>query len=412
VVDRQPEAVAVVTEEKQMSSKKNINSLAALAAAAASLPVYGEAMPTEKVFAYRASQYQEDDTPRERTITPEAGRYSIDIHQLRYARPLAGDWYLNGEFQYETMSGASPIQTYETPDGKSAIVMSGASIDETRYDLKLAPKKYISGAYNGQIDGTLGGMLALSVENDYRSVALGGDGSLELFDKHTTLFASISTSLDALSPTDTWRSGDRQKADGRSKRSVSLYEGLSQVIDKNRVLKTGIGYTRLTGYLSDPYKRGDTRPGQRDQFTLDAQYRHFISVGAGAAAQGDYRYYSDNWGVRSHTFTVRWAQMFNMSPFSLRIIPMARYYRQTSADFYSLQQPSDDSEYSSDYRLASYGAFSYGTELKAIYRSWTVSLDWQQYYSSENFAIVQSSNEETPALVDYTVLSFGIEYRH
>ena len=393
--------------------KKGINSLAALTAAAASLPAYGEATPTDEVFAYRNTQYQEADAPRARTFTPVTERYSIDVHQFRYARPLAGDWYINSEFQYETMSGASPMQTYENAEGKSVLLMSGASIEETRYDLKVAPKKYIQGAYNGQIDGTLGGLFALSLENDYRSLALGGDGSLELFDKHTTLFASVSASLDELSPSDAWISADRQRADGRSKRSLSLYEGVSQVIDKNRVIKAGIGYTRLTGYLSDPYKFEDRRPGQRDQLTLDAQYRQFIPFWDGAAAHADYRYYSDNWGIRSHTLTLRWAQMFNMAPFSLEVIPMTRYYHQTSADFYSLEQaPPDDQYNSSDYRLASYGAFSFGAEVKAIYRQWTVSLDWQQYYSSENFAIVQTSSDETPALVDYTVLSIGIQYKH
>lgn len=393
--------------------KQPLNSLAALAAAAAALPVAAESAPTDQVLAYRFSQYQEADAPRERTFTNTTERYTIDVHQFRYARPLAEDWYLNSEFQYETMSGASPLQTYENNDGQSVLLMSGASIDETRYDLKLAPTRYFSGAMNGQIDGTLGGNFALSMENDYRSIALGVDGSLELFNKHTTLIGSLSTSLDALSPSDTEVSAARRAADGRSKRSVSVYEGVSQVIDKNRIIEIGVGYTRLSGYLSDPYKWFDNRPGQRDQLTINSQYRQFFAVGDGAALHADYRYYSDNWGIRSHTLTTRWAQTLNLRPFSFRLIPFARYYRQTAASFYTLERAPDSTEYSSsDYRLASYGAFSYGLESRMLYDQWTLSIDWQQYYSSEDFAVVQTSNSETPALVDYSIISLGLEYRY
>lgn len=345
-------------------SKHTLNSLAALAAATATLPVQAESAPTEQVMAYRFSQYQEADAPRERTFTPTTERYSIDIHQFRYARPLGDDWYLNSEFQYETLSGASPMQTYQNTNGQSVLLMSGASISETRYDLKVAPRRYFSGALNGQLDGTLGTSLALSQENDYQSVALGADGSLELFNKHTTLLGSVSMSLDELSPTDAGISADRQRADGRGKRSVSLYEGVSQVIDKNRVLQVGVGYTKLSGYLSDPYKFEDRRPDSRGQLTLSSQYRHFFPLWEGAALHADYRYYSDDWGIRSHTLTTRWAQSVSLAPFSFRFIPMMRYYRQTQADFYSLEQsPPDDQFNSSDARLSSYGALA--TDSKA-----------------------------------------------
>lgn len=394
-------------------SKQTLNSLAALAAAAATLPVQAESAPTDQIMAYRFSQYQEADAPRERTFTPTTERYSIDIHQFRYGKPLGDDWYLNSEFQYETLSGASPMQTYQNANGQSVLLMSGASISETRYDLKVAPKRYFSGALNGQLDGTLGTNLALSLENDYRSVALGADGSLELFNKHTTLLGSVSMSLDELSPSDASISADRQRADGRGKRSVSIYEGVSQVIDKNRVVQVGIGYTQLSGYLSDPYKFEDRRPDRRGQLTLSGQYRHFFPLWDGAALHGDYRYYSDDWGIRSHTLTARWAQSVSLAPFSFRFIPMMRYYRQTQADFYSLEQnPPDDQLNSSDARLSSYGAFSYGLESRILYQQWTLSIDWQQYLSSEEFALVQTTNNETPALVDYSIVSLGIEYRY
>lgn len=385
--------------------KSKHNALAALAAAASiPLTAQAEVTPEDQVIAYRYSQYSEDDNPRERTITPETGRYDIEVHQLRHARPLGEDWYIDGQMQYETLSGASPLQTYEE-DGKSVLVTSGATIDEQRFDLKVSPKRYFD-------DGSLGGTVAYSTENDYESIALGADGSLELFDKHTTLLASFSASYDTLSPTDIDEYPAREEFDGKNKRIVSLYQGVSQVIDKNRVIQVGAGLTHLSGYLSDPYKTYDLRPDERDQFTISALYRHFLNVGDGAALHADYRLYSDDWGIFSHTLTARWAQSFNTSSMQFLVTPLVRYYRQTEADFYTLERFPADEFYSSDSRLSAFGAITIGLDTRAQWQNWTLSLDMQYYTSDEELGLIETSDTETPSLLTYTILSFGAEYRY
>lgn len=124
--------------------------------------------PSDKNLSYRYTSYQEEDAPRERTFTPELGRYQIEVHQLAYQTPVDESWYLTSELQYETLSGASPTQTYKDLDGKSVLLMSGASIEEQRVDIKIAPKRYFS-------EGTAGGLFALSTENDYQSISAGVD---------------------------------------------------------------------------------------------------------------------------------------------------------------------------------------------------------------------------------------------
>jgi len=387
------------------------NSLAALAAAAAVLPGQADPVPTDTAMSYRFSQYQEADIPESRTFSDETARYSIDVHQFAYRRPLNGNWYLRSELQYETMSGASPMQTYKNGDGQSVVLMSGASIDETRIDLKLSPKRYFDGSGRGGIDGTLGGTFALSTENDYDSIAVGTDGSLNLFDKHTTLLGSVSVSYDMLAPTDAFLSEARTEADGRVKRSFSLYEAISQVINKDTVLQVGGGFTRWSGYLSDPYKFEDRRPGERTQYLLDTRLRHYYPVLAGAAVHLDYRYVSDSWGIHSNTLDLAWAQKLRTGVVGIFLTPSLRYYRQTQAEFYNINASSDATYSSSDYRLSSYGAVTVGLEARFVYRSWQVSLDWQQYMSSEDMMMLQVPEDESPALVDYSIISLGIEYR-
>jgi hypothetical protein len=315
------------------------------------------------------------------------------------------------ELQYESMSGASPTQTYDEVDdtgnatGNSVLLMSGASIEEQRTDIKISPKKYFN-------KGTAGGMLAYSTENDYESIALGFNGTLEIYDKHTTLIGSLSFSDDTLSPTDASISAARTAANGEKRKSFSIYEGVSQIINKYSVLQVGIGYTRLSGYLSDPYKFADQRPDQREQFTLSVQHKQFMNVLEGAAILSNYRYYNDDWGIASHTVDVKWSQQFDISHYRIIAAPLLRYYTQTEADFYSLQQsPPADQFNSSDSRLSSYGAFTFGFTSELKFSQWSLHFDWQQYNSSESLALFGSSNDEAPALVNFSTFTTGVDYK-
>lgn len=383
---------------------KKLTTFGALSAAAMAIPSEAEVAPSDQILSYRYSSYQEADSPRERTFTPETGRYQIDVHQIGYRTPIGESWYLASELQYETMSGASPTQTYKD-DNKSVLTMSGASIEEQRIDIKLAPKKYL-------VHGSLGGLVALSKENDYQSFTLGTDGSLEIFNKHTTLIGSLSVSYDELSPTDVDLSTSRAAADGEIKRSFSIYEGISQVIDKHSTLQVGVGYTQLSGYLSDPYKFEDRRPDERDQFSLTAQYSHYRNLFDGAALHSSLRYYYDDWGISSHVLEVKWAQQFNLANYRFIITPLARYYTQTEADFYSLEKhPADDQLNSSDYRLSSYGAITLGLTSEVKVSDWVIHLDWSQYTSRELLTLFAASDDETPALVNFTTFTVGVDYQ-
>jgi hypothetical protein len=384
---------------------KKITALGALSAAAMAIPSQAEVAPTDTTLSYRYSNYQETDAPRERTFTSETGRYQIDVQQFGFRTPISESWFLASELQFETMSGASPTQTYKNDDGQSTLVMSGASIEEQRIDVKVAPKKYFT-------HGTAGGLLAYSTENDYQSIALGIDGTLDIFDKHTTLIGSMSVSNDELSPTDAELSTSRTEADGSKKRSFSVYEGINQVLDKYSTLQAGIGYTQLTGYLSDPYKFEDRRPDRRDQVTLSVQHKQFANVLDGAALHSSYRYYYDDWGIASHTLDFKWAQSLNLGKTRLIATPLIRYYSQTEADFYSLEQnPAATDLNSSDYRLSSYGAFTVGFNSELKFEQWAFHLDWQQYTSRESFALFGASDDETPALVNFSTFTAGVDYK-
>jgi hypothetical protein len=240
---------------------------------------------------------------------------------------------------------------------------------------------------------------------------LGLDGTVEIFDKHTTLIGSLSFSDDTLSPTDTGISEARAEAKGEKKKSFSIYEGISQILNKYSVLQVGIGYTHLSGYLSDPYKFYDNRPSSRGQLTVSAQHKQFINFFDGAALTSNYRYYNDDWGIDSHTADVTWSQQFDFSQFQIIASPLFRYYTQTQADFYSLERsPASDQLNSSDYRLSTYGAIAIGFSSEINLSDMSLHFDWLQYYSREDLALFDSSNQETPGLVNFSTFTVGVDY--
>lgn len=401
-----------------MSGKK-INALSALTVAAAQLAaitqsssVQAEAQPEDKKIAYRFTQYSEEDSPRERTFTSSTKRYDISVHQFSGSMPVADDWSVSGELQYETLSGASPMQSYKNDAGRTALFMSGASIDEQRVDFKVTPKRYFQ-------HGSVAVTLANSFEKDYRSHALGVDAGLEVFDKQTTLLWSFSTSRDTLNPTDADKAGfeTRKLADGEKKQIVSLYQGVSQVINKNSVLQAGLSYTKTAGFLSDPYKTADRRPDEREAYTISSQYRLFFPIFSGAAVHASYRYYWDDWSVSSHTLQASWQQKFNqinlgfVPRFNLRVAPELRYYRQDDAEFYSLaENPPVDQYNSSDARLSKYGAINMAIAARVEVDNIGVTMRSGYYFSSTELAIIDTSSDETPALINYTTFSLGVDY--
>ena len=182
--------------------------------------------------------------------------------------------------------------------------------------------------------------------------------------------------------------------------------GLTQVLTADAQVQANLGYTHSQGYLSNPYKLVtvafvdpeqqflapspdalvvnvgaimEKRPDLRQQWLFNFRYAQYIAA-ADAGLHLNYAYFSDDWGIRAHTFEVEWAQPFGAG---WMFTPMARYYTQTAASFYTpylvtnqgqytasssgAAVPFDLSKlppyYSSDYRLSAFGTLGGGFTL-------------------------------------------------
>lgn len=384
---------------KNLTQKNKSNALLALTSAALMLPGISEKShadtPPENIkVGYRFSNYQEDVTDANKTFGPSADRYDIDINQFRLLVPFMDQYSLTLDLQTETLSGASPWFTGEV-GGQAKLVMSGASIKEERDDVGVSFRYYAS-------EGSGGVTFSQSSENDYESSAVSIDGSYDINNRHTTLSAGVSFSDDQLKPTQGLIPAKIAEED---KNSMSLFLGFGQIINKYSVMQAGLSYTQLSGYLTDPYKFRDSRPDEKNQWTLTFGYRKFIHE-EDSAIHANYRFYHDDWGINSHTFELAWYQNITAG---FKLIPRIRYYTQQEADFFSNNVQLSDKYFADDFRLSTYGAVTAGMRMESSYKNWTFIVSGERYNSDAHFGIY-SYDEESPGLVSFNRYTFGVDY--
>jgi hypothetical protein len=93
---------------------------------------------------YNFSRYSEAKLPSSKVaVGSERGRYDIDMHQLRFAAPIADRFDLGLDIVHESMSGATPWYVIPGDDGKPVQVMTGATIERQAHRLLLGGQYYM-----------------------------------------------------------------------------------------------------------------------------------------------------------------------------------------------------------------------------------------------------------------------------
>ena len=391
--------MAVTNKEKEI--KKPNHALAALTIATLALPgISATAMATEVEYFDLDSQFSR--------YSEGNNRMKIDVYQANALIRINDRLNFKVNGVKDIITGASPIY-YRPVNGQTKMQKSGASIKDVRDEFDIT-STYTHSA------GNVGVNVGHSSENDYESTFFNIDSLVDLNQKRTSLSTGYGFSSDNVWAVDDCRppsysrctpvgnsggggmilgGGDtpiaaptytnngmfRRPDVGGQKQIHQGLLGLTQILSKDTLIQTNLTYTHNEGYLSDPYKdvyllgstmtdlgktvfnyTHDNRPTNRDQFATLVRYvEHFGNINA-AAMHLDYRFYADTWGVDSHTFEFTWIQPIYAG---WNLTPRARYYSQGAADFYApyFLTKRTDGFYSSDYRLASFGAVGGGVQL-------------------------------------------------
>ncbi len=106
--------------------------------------------------------------------------------------------------------------------------------------------------------------------------------------------------------------------------------------------------------LADDIER---MPSKRSKIPLGMRLNYYINEKI--IFRSYYRYYWDDWGIKSHTLSIEFPVKLNDA---ITVYPMYRYYTQTASKYFAPyeQHLSTEKYYTSDYDLAGFDANQYG----------------------------------------------------
>jgi len=177
--------------------------------------------------------------------------------------------------------------------------------------------------------------LSSSKEKDYEADSFNLGTTHDLFGGLTTVSFGYGQGQDQVTRVDNSFKGDINRYHYRL--------GLTQVLTRSTLI--GVSYEGIAeeGYLSNPYRsaqvlgatQSEIYPTTRDSQAFAVRLIHgFPSTtrAVGSSLRAEHRYFRDNWGVRSNTFSLAYQKYFrNRWMGEVRY----RYYNQSAASFYS-----------------------------------------------------------------------------
>jgi len=265
-------------------------------------------------------------------------------------------------------------------------------------------------------DTTLGLAYYNSREKDYSSDALTLSASQNLLQENTTLSFRYTRSWDRGKPHG-WKNlqnevtkreedddevevfndfifspGEVPPEDVPETDVNTLFVGWTQVLTSRTVAQLSYELTDVEGYQSNPYHiipingtdHFERHPDSRRRNALSARLKQALSFSTTLGA--DYRFYSDDWGVRSNTVNVELFRYLMSKDLLLRA--RYRYYTQSAADFYEPRYDTLESFITNDDRLQPFHTQIFGvmmsfnlkrlTELSILDR-FSIDLEYERY---------------------------------
>ena len=155
---------------------------------------------------------------------------------------------------------------------------------------------------------------------------------------------------------------------GRNTFALSL--AYSQIINQNFQVEFLADGVQQTGYLSLPFHRvyfndksvhQEALPDKRFKIPLGVRANYLL--GDKVILRAYYRYYTDDWGLKSNTFSLE--TPVKVSPF-VSVSPFYRYYSQTAAKYFApyQQHTAFDDFYTSNYDLSKFDSHFYGAGIR------------------------------------------------
>jgi hypothetical protein len=303
----------------------------------------------------------------------EAHRVRVTEPTARFTRLYPDGHSYFAQLGIDAITGASPSGALPTGQSQTVTSASGnvqtVRADEIPQTVFKDTRVVLDGGWDkplGRLSTGVGGHF--SREKDYESLGATGKFSIDFDHRLTTLTMGAGFNHDGVFPVGGTRAGlaDPSVVIGtgsNSKQVTTGMIGVSRILTRRWMMGFNASRTYEQGYLTEPYKvlsvvdgatglttgqLTDSRPGTRNRTSVLANSVYHLSEDV---FYSSYRYYWDDWGVRSHTFDLKYRHELENETY---VEPHLRYYAQTGADFFrfGLIQGAPLPDFAtSDYRL-------------------------------------------------------------
>jgi len=230
---------------------------------------------------------------------------------------------VSGSYYVDTISSASidVITTGASPNGYSE--------ERTQWGVGV---DYLRG------DTTMSMGVSTSEENDYTADTLNFGISQDVFGGLTTITMGYGSGSDTVG-----KIKDPEFSEDVKRHAYRL--GVAQVLTRNLIANIAYETIADEGYLNNPYRQvryvdpedpgnwltqGEVYPETRASNAVAMRGKYYLPYRA--AVSGEYRFYTDDWGINASTLEIGYVQPFRSKwLFDFKY----RFYTQTAADFYS-----------------------------------------------------------------------------
>ncbi|GGX10694.1 DUF3570 domain-containing protein [Aquimarina muelleri] len=240
--------------------------------------------------------------------------------------------------------------------------------------------------------------LAIASEYDYFSLGFGGSYTRLFNEKNTELSVKANVFLDTwktIYPSELRDQPTFTPFNNKSRNSYSVGFDFSQILSKKLQGSLSLDFIQQQGLLSTPFQRVqfadiadvviqeftyaddvERLPDSRLKIAMGGRLHYYISEIF--TVRTFYRYYTDDWGVKSHTTSIEIPIKITDK---FTIYPSYRFYKQTAADYFAPfnQHLSTQQFYTSDYDLSDFEANQYGfgisyTDIFTKFHIWKLGL--------------------------------------
>lgn len=368
----------------------------------------------------------------------EAQRTSVAEPLARITRLFPDGQSLSVQFALDVMTGSSPTGANPAGVAHTTTSASGTKTTVGAGEVPVSTFKDMRGALDLEYERPLGHWTPafsthFSREKDYQSLGGSAKLSVDVDQRRSTLTFGGGLNRDRVFPVGGLRpgltSGRRAYADAGSKNVRTALVGTSRVLSRRWLGAVNVSRTWEDGYLTEPYKvvslisptTGRTT-GELDEKRPDRRLRTSVLVNSNYHLTQDvlyvlYRYYWDDWAIRSHTFDLRYRFQ---RPGEGWLEPHARYYTQGAADFFraGLRQGSALPAFASadrrlgEVRTATLG-LAYGFRLPGTPGEWSVRGEYMGQFGNSHpkdaIGVQRNYDQAPPLHVGSIVFGWTIE---